>query len=134
MARRPSHYKPNPPTFTAEESYRRIGCSYRSLTTWCREGVFGPSFQNVGSGNYHTFTEDDIKRAKIVNRVSVMIGNLAGSLTSRPRYKILEEVNSFLLENPDAKEMFITINTINRPVVRRVPSIGEDYLRIRLVD
>ena len=132
MARRPSSYKPNPPTFTAEESHKIIGCSYRSLTTWCRAGVFGPGFQNVGSGNFHTFTASDIKRAKVVNRVSVMIGNLSGSLTSRPGYKLLEEVNSFLLENPRAKEMFITVNILGKPLVRLVPSIGEDYLRIRL--
>lgn len=47
------------------------GLTYRKLDYWCKGGAFGTVHANAPAGTRRRFTEDDLRVAQIINRVSL---------------------------------------------------------------
>lgn len=58
--------------------------TYRKIDYWCRNGIIGGG--TPGSGNYRTFTELDVKRLQVLDRLSpYLLTSNAKRLGSRGR-------------------------------------------------
>lgn len=47
------------------------GLTYRKLDYWCKGGAFGPIHASAPAGTRRRFTDDDLRVAQIINRVSL---------------------------------------------------------------
>lgn len=57
---------------TSQELISRCpGLTYRKLDYWCKGGCFGEQHTSAGSGTRRQFTEQDLRVAQIINRVSL---------------------------------------------------------------
>lgn len=54
------------------------GLTYRKLDFWCRHGVFGNEKIDPGSGYRREFSEVEVRIARIVNRLSEVLGMWTG--------------------------------------------------------
>ena len=64
-------------TFSTNDVVKIIGCSYRQLDYWCRTGLIpGQPVGNIGSGRRRRWTEEDIRRARLIY--------LASQLSNQP--------------------------------------------------
>ena len=54
--------------FTSEDLLRNVGCSYRMLDYWCRQGILNESA--AGSGSTRRFSDLDVRVASAVAQLT----------------------------------------------------------------
>jgi DNA-binding transcriptional MerR regulator len=67
--------------FTTREVVEMTGATYRQIDYWCRTGLIPGHTESVGSGRRRRFTEQDVKRARLVL--------LASRLSNQPLEKVV---------------------------------------------
>lgn len=54
------------------------GITYRQLDYWCRQGLFGPEKQGLGSGHGRRFTPLELRALRAIKRVLDVLEDLLG--------------------------------------------------------
>lgn len=94
-------------TYMSREVVRRSGATYRQLDYWCRAGLFGEQLRGRGSGRRRGFTEEDVKVARGLARLSA-----AGCLGSGGGGAAAWNIDRFAAEIREAVEAGLVAATI----------------------
>lgn len=52
---------------SSTEVLKRVGCTYRQLDYWCREGVITPTVEATGNGSRRRFSERQVRILRLIH-------------------------------------------------------------------
>ena len=116
-------------TWNSNAVCRMVGCTPRQLIRWAAEGVLGEWHTNLGQGNRHAFTKEDIRVIKVVNRLTEVVRAMTTEDGRGGGLKFLTEAAAYVRRHPNMQDLYVSFGPRGMRSFDRVPN-SKEYLRI----